>query len=81
MGEQGLYYYYHTMSKTLSVYGDDTLISSDGESHNWRKELIEKLITVQDGEGFWQNKNNRWWENNKDLVTAYSLLTLINALE
>jgi squalene-hopene/tetraprenyl-beta-curcumene cyclase len=81
MGEQGLYYYYHTMSKTLSVYGDDNLIGSDGVNHNWRKELIEKLITVQDGEGFWQNKNNRWWENNKDLVTAYSLLALINALE
>jgi squalene-hopene/tetraprenyl-beta-curcumene cyclase len=81
MGEQGLYYYYHTLSKALAVYGENTLKSTNGQDHNWRKELIEKLITIQNGEGYWQNKNNRWWENNKDLVTAYTLLAMIYALE
>ena len=81
MGEQGLYYYYHTFAKALSVYGDDILETSDGVKHNWRKEFVEKLLSVQNGEGYWQNANNRWWENNKDLVTAYCLLALINVLE
>ena len=73
MGEQGLYYYYHTLSKALAVYGDSTLISADGINHNWRKELIEKLITIQNGDGYWQN--------NKDLVTAYTILAIIHALK
>lgn len=81
MGEQGLYYYYHTLSKALDTYGENRLVSADGVDHNWREELIKKLISIQNGEGYWQNQNNRWWENNKDLVTAYTVLAMIYALE
>jgi squalene-hopene/tetraprenyl-beta-curcumene cyclase len=76
MGEQGLFYYYHTMAKALAAYGDDFIIDAAGTERNWRKELLERLISLQDGEGFWVNKNNRWWENKKELVTAYTVLAI-----
>lgn len=76
MGEQGLFYYYHTMAKALAAYGEDVLTDASGVKHDWRKELLEKLISIQDGEGFWVNKNNRWWENKKELVTAYTIIAM-----
>ena len=81
MGEQGLFYYYHTMAKALEAYGDNLVVDTSGVKHNWRKEMLEKLIALQDGEGFWQNKNNRWWENKKELVTAYTILAMEHALK
>ena len=32
MNQQGLYYYYHTMAKALTVLGDDYLLTKDGKS-------------------------------------------------
>lgn len=76
MGAQGLFYYYHTFAKALSVYGDDTLTDVAGKKHDWRYELMKKLVTLQKADGFWQNENNRWWENDPVLCTSYSLLAL-----
>jgi len=81
MGEQGLYYYYHAMSKALQAYGEPFIKDGKGAVHNWRHDLISRLLTIQHGEGYWVNQNNRWWENNKDLVTAYSILSIENALQ
>jgi squalene-hopene/tetraprenyl-beta-curcumene cyclase len=81
MGQQGLYYYYQTMAKALKAYGENVIIDGAGNKHNWREDLIKRIVSIQDGEGFWSNKNNRWWENKKELVTAYSILALENALK
>lgn len=81
MGQQGLFYYYQTMSKALGAYGDSILIDASGKQHNWRVELIKRIVSIQDGEGFWINKNNRWWENKKELATAFSILALEQALK
>lgn len=81
MGEQGLFYYYHTMAKALDVYGENFVTDEQGNPHNWRKDLISKLLSIQNGEGYWLNQNNRWWENNKELVTAYSILAIEYALK
>lgn len=81
LGEQGLFYYYHTFSKSLSAYGEDYLTDSMGIKHNWRAELAGQLIKIQNEEGWWQNKNARWWENNKVLVTAYCILSLEELLK
>ena len=80
LGEEGLYYYYHTMAKALSVYGEDILTDDQNVDHNWREEFLTKLVSLQHGDGYWVNPVGRWWENNKDLVTAYSLLALEQAL-
>jgi squalene-hopene/tetraprenyl-beta-curcumene cyclase len=76
MGGQGLYYYYHTFARTLSVLGENTIVDSKGVSHNWRNELVEKLASTQRKNGSWINKADRWYEGDPNLVTAYSLMAL-----
>lgn len=76
MGPQGLYYYYHTMGKALTLLGDTTLVLANGQKVNWRTELIKELFNNQDSKGFWINENGRWWEKDPVLVTCYALLTL-----
>jgi squalene-hopene/tetraprenyl-beta-curcumene cyclase len=78
MRDAGLYYYYHTMSKTLAVWGQRTLIDAAGHRHDWSADLSRELIARQAADGSWVNKNPRWWEDNPVLVTAYSMLALAN---
>ena len=85
VGAQGLYYHYLTMSKALDVNGQEELALATGQTVGWRSELVKKLVSLQKidpptGLGFWQNENNRWWENDPSLVTAYTLLALDRAL-
>jgi squalene-hopene/tetraprenyl-beta-curcumene cyclase len=76
MGPQGLYYYYHTFAKALDTIGDDRLVDANSNSHDWRAELVQKLISTQKEDGSWINDNPRWLEGDPNLVTAYSLLAL-----
>jgi squalene-hopene/tetraprenyl-beta-curcumene cyclase len=76
MGQQGLYYYYHTMAKALTIYGADTIETSDGKKINWREQLALKLINLQKADGSWANDNGRWWEKDPALVTAYAVIAL-----
>ena len=76
MGPQGLFYYFNTMSKALTIYGTEDLILATGQRPNWRHDLAMKLINLQDRDGSWQNSNGRWWEKDPALVTSYALLTL-----
>lgn len=76
MGKDGLYYYYHTMTKALSIYGADTLTLKDGKTVNWRRELGKRLLDLQSADGSWVNQNGRWWERDPVLVTSYAVLTL-----
>lgn len=76
VGQQGLYYYYHTMAKALTVYGDDILVTSGGKRIDWRNELAVKLAENQRDDGSWINPTARWWENDPVLVSAYSLISL-----
>jgi squalene-hopene/tetraprenyl-beta-curcumene cyclase len=76
LGEQGLYYYYHTMAKALNIYGDEIIYDENNIARNWREELANQLLKTQTTEGYWVNQNARWWENDPVLVTAYCILTL-----
>jgi len=76
IGAQGLYYYYNTMSKALTAYGEPTITDSKGVTHNWYEELARKIISLQRPEGNWVNENDRWMETNPILVTAYAILAL-----
>ena len=80
MGDTGLYYYYHTLAKSLSVYGIQELKDDRGQVHQWSGELIRTLLARQDPEGWWVNRNQKYWEGNKLLVTARALLALEAAL-
>jgi squalene-hopene/tetraprenyl-beta-curcumene cyclase len=76
MGDAGLFYYYHTMAKTLDVWGERTLADSAGQRHEWSAELARELLSRQAADGSWVNHNARWWEDNPVLVTAYTMLAL-----
>ena len=76
MGPQGLFYYYHTMSKALSLSGVNQIKDSQGNLRDWRQELALELINQQTSEGFWINENGRWWEKDPILVSCYALLSL-----
>jgi len=89
MGKQGLYFYYHTLARALSMYGEEPLKRADQPAADWRRELIEKLVALQrtdpqTGRKYWVNDEGRWMENDPVLVTAYSVLaleTLVNGPE
>jgi squalene-hopene/tetraprenyl-beta-curcumene cyclase len=78
MGDMGLYYYFHTMAKTLAALGDEERIFVDdqGNKHDWRAEMVGALAERQNEDGSWVNKNNRWLEADANLVTGYALLVL-----
>lgn len=76
LGRQGLFYYYSVMAKALSAFGEPSIVDTTGTSHDWRADLAGQLIEIQNPDGSWLNDNGRWWENNPDLVTAYSILAL-----
>ena len=81
MGQEGLYYFFNVLAKSLAAAGDDALTLPDGRTVAWREEVARKLIALQKPEGFWVNENNRWWEADPNLVTAYTLLALATALQ
>jgi len=76
LGDMGLFYYYHTMAKTLHVLGDDVFVDDKGVEHDWRAEITASLASRQAADGSWTNKNNRWLESDPNLATGYSLLVL-----
>jgi len=76
IGLQGLYYYYHTMAKALDAYGAEVIVDAQGKGHKWRGELLARLVSLQKGDGYWVNENARWWENDKVLVTSYTVLAM-----
>ena len=77
MGQAGLYYYYHTFAKSLNVAEVEVLDDDKGNPHPWRSELGTQVIDSQQSDGSWVNKkNDRWMEGDRQLVTAYALLTL-----
>jgi squalene-hopene/tetraprenyl-beta-curcumene cyclase len=76
MGPQGLYYYFHTMAKALTLYGADLLTTRQGQSIKWREQLALKLINLQKADGSWANENGRWFEKDPALVTSYALIAL-----
>jgi len=76
MGAQGLYYYYHTMSKALTAYGEPIITDANGVQHNWYADLARKLIKLQKPDGSWVNAEDRWMETMPILVTAYAVLAL-----
>jgi squalene-hopene/tetraprenyl-beta-curcumene cyclase len=76
LGPQGLYFYFHTMAKALTVYGVSDLELQSGQKVNWRRELAMKLLNLQRNDGSWYNDNGRWWERDPALVTSYAVLAL-----
>jgi squalene-hopene/tetraprenyl-beta-curcumene cyclase len=71
----GLYYYYHTMAKCLSVLGIDEVVDANGVKHDWRADITAALAKRQRANGSWVNENH-WLEADPNLVTGYALMAL-----
>jgi squalene-hopene/tetraprenyl-beta-curcumene cyclase len=81
LGQMGLYYYYHTMAKTLDVYGQKMVKDTTGKSHDWASDLATQIVKAQRPNGSWFNETARWWEDQPALVTSYSLIALSYCLK
>jgi squalene-hopene/tetraprenyl-beta-curcumene cyclase len=74
-GKWGLFYYYHTMAKTLDTLGVDYVVDAKGAKHDWRKDITLALARQQRADGSWIN-DAHWMEADPDLVTGYALMAL-----
>ena len=77
--ESGLYYYYHTLSRALSAYGEPTVTDAKGTAHDWRVELLEQLAKEQQPDGSFHG-TQRWMESRPGLATAFAVLAAEEAL-
>ncbi|MEI7699576.1 MAG: prenyltransferase/squalene oxidase repeat-containing protein [Planctomycetia bacterium] len=76
MGQQGLFYYFQTFAKTMSLVSDKEFTDASGKSHAWKSELVARLKSLQQSNGSWTNPADRWYEGDPNLVTAYCLIAL-----
>jgi squalene-hopene/tetraprenyl-beta-curcumene cyclase len=71
----GLFYYYHTMAKTLDLMGVDEITDGAGKKHDWRAEITAALAKLQKPDGSWVN-DQHWMEADPNLITGYALMAL-----
>ncbi len=80
-GQQGLFYYYFTCARALAEYekhAGKPLVIKDraGKEHHWRRELAEKILSLQQENGLWKNKVDRWGESAETLASGYAMQAL-----
>jgi squalene-hopene/tetraprenyl-beta-curcumene cyclase len=67
-----IYYYYLSMSKALTMYGQPLI-----DGHDWYQELYNKIVGMQidagSGKGYWSTSNE---DDGPELTTAYAILSL-----
>lgn len=74
---QGLFYYYNAFAKAMAAYGEPMVTDTAGNTHDWRRDLAAKLLSLQREDGSWINSlSSRWWEGDPNLVTAWSVIAL-----
>lgn len=73
--QYGLYYYYLTMARALHAYGQPIITDPQGNEHDWRVELINKLTSLQHPDGSFVGEK-RFMEDDPTLVTSYAALAL-----
>ena len=76
LGQKTVYYYYMVFAKAMKAVGDPIVVDSKGRSHNWREELGRKLLTLQHPEGYWVNEVKDEMQDNKVLVTSFTMSAL-----
>lgn len=74
--QRGLYYYYNSFGKAMTVLGDDTFTDDKGVVHNWRTDLFRAIQKRQQPDGSWKNSVDNWMEGDPKLVTGYALMAL-----
>jgi len=80
-GTDGYYYYLVAMAKAFTAAGKKELTLPDGTKAHWAKDLAKHLGSLQDEDGSFANKSQRWMEGDRLLATAYALQALNLAFE
>ncbi|RMD79565.1 MAG: hypothetical protein D6820_08070 [Lentisphaerae bacterium] len=78
-GQVGYYYYLLTFAKALNALHIDHVVTSSGDRHPWRDELIQKVKELQHADGKWVNPNGKYMESDPLIVTSYALIALAEA--
>ncbi len=77
-----LFYFYCAFAKVMDAYGEKEFVDSRGQRHNWRNELAERLISLQNPDGSWINRDSKeWWEDKPELATPWAMIALEHALK
>lgn len=89
IGDAGYYYYLVAFSRALDAYAEPTISQIVAESegsepetveHRWAEDVINALADLQQEDGSFANRDDRWLENDPVLITAYAVLALGSAL-
>jgi squalene-hopene/tetraprenyl-beta-curcumene cyclase len=77
LGKQGIFYYFVTFAKTMHALGRDTVTDARGATHDWRRELVGRIVPLQKEGGAWKNEwKSIWWEAMEPLATSYAVQAL-----
>lgn len=79
LGTDGYYYYLVAFGKALQAAGMERVSTPTGE-REWRADLISRLATLQNEDGSFRSVDDRWMENDPELITAYAMIALQHAL-
>lgn len=77
--DSGLYYYYQTMARALTVYGEPMITDAQGIKHDWRIDLLTKIPQLQKADGSFQGLA-RFMEGNPAIATSFATMAMEEAL-
>ena len=81
IGQKTVYYYYMVFAKALQAIGEDVIVDAKGQRHNWREDLGKKLLALQKPEGYWVNTDPAEMQDNKVLVTTFTVMAIEATLQ
>ena len=81
VGQKTVYYYYMVFAKALQALGEPVIVDAKGVRHNWREDLGAKLLSLQHPEGYWVNPVADEMQDNKVLVTTFTMMAIEAALQ
>lgn len=76
--DAALYYYYQTMARSLRVYGEPIITDAQGNKHDWRVDLINKVASLQKEDGSWRGMQ-KFMEGNPIITTSFAVMALEEA--
>ncbi len=81
LGQKTIYYYYMVFAKALQAVGENEIVDAKGQRHNWREDLGRKLLSLQHADGYWVNTDKAELQDNKVLVTAFTMMAIEATLQ
>ena len=78
--QAGVFYYYDVFARSLAAYGEPVITDKQGIAHDWRKELIAKLASLQKPDGSFQG-TDQWMESDPMIASCLATAALQEALQ